>query len=263
MYQTTCERAAREGAKIVLHYFNHGFQLEEKSPANLVTEADIKTEQVIIEAIKREFPDHEFLGEEGSKASTDAPHLWIIDPIDGTNNFAHGIPHSGISIAYAENGEVLAGVVYQPFSDEMFAASKGCGATLNGKPIKATNVATISQAMVATGFYYDYRPDITWGLKTIELLIKNECHGVRRFGAASLDLCYVASGRFDAYYELRLNAWDFAAGMLIAREAGSKVTNVSGQDLTLKDTQLIAANPNLFNPLKALIEEAGVLLAPL
>ncbi len=255
------KEAALKASEVVRSFSVSGFEVEKKSPANLVTEADIQTELTIIDHIKNHFPDHSFLGEETAKGGLDEEHLWVIDPIDGTNNFAHGIPHVGISIAYCHRGEPLVGVVYQPFSDELYSAIKGHGAFLNEtKKLHVSSASSIKEAMIVTGFYYDYGPDIAQGLKTIELLIKNECHGIRRFGAASLDLCYIAAGRCDAYYELRLNAWDFAAGALIVREAGGLVLNLEGEPLTLHDTKLVVGNPILADRLKTIVQEAGRLI---
>lgn len=250
--------AALRASKIILKYSESGFSIDKKSPANLVTEADVLAEKEIISYIKEHYPNHSFLGEETEKSSLNEEHLWVIDPIDGTNNFSHGIPHVGVSIAYCVRGEPQVGVIYQPYTKEMYSAIINEGAYLNeNKKLQVASASSISEAMVVTGFYYDYGPDIAQGLKTIELLIKNECHGVRRFGAASLDLCYVARGICDAYYELRLNAWDFAAGMLIVREAGGVAVNLNGDNLSLNDTKLIVGNRKIVDDLRGLVLKAG------
>ncbi len=242
---TTLITAATEASKVVKQYIAAGFKIEMKGPANLVTEADLAAEKTIVSHIKKTFPDHSFLGEEKEKADVSAENLWVIDPIDGTTNFTHGVPVVGISIAFSHKGEVLVGCVLNPFTDEMYLAKKGQGSTLNGQTIRVSNANNISEALIATGFYYGLGPKLTSSLNTVQKLIELECHGIRRMGAASIDLCYVARGIFDAYFELKLHPWDFAAGMLLVREAGGEIINLNGGDLTLRDSQLLACNPNL------------------
>lgn len=242
---TTLITASQDAAQLVKKYIEGGFKVEMKGPANLVTEADLAAERCIVETIKKTFPEHSFLGEEQEKADIDAEHLWIIDPIDGTTNFSHGVPVVGISIAYSFRGEVVCGAVLNPFTDELHLAIKGQGATLNGNKIKVSSASQINQALIATGFYYGLGPHLSSSLQIVEDLVTQECHGIRRMGAASIDLCYVARGLYDAYYELKLNPWDFAAGMLLVREAGGQVLNLDGSDLTLQSNKIIATNTAL------------------
>lgn len=214
--------------------------IEKKTELSLVTETDKRAENEIVRVIKNHFPDHAFLTEE-SPPSGDSKSRWIIDPIDGTTNYAHTYPVAAVSIAYENNGTLLAGGVYDPFRDELFSAFKGEGAFLNNTPIKVSETPTLSEALLATGFPYDRRERLDNYLKIIKdfLMIGQ---GLRRSGAAAIDLCYIACGRLDAYWEFQLNAWDKAAAMLIIDEAGGKTTNYSGEPLTLDHTQNVATN---------------------
>jgi myo-inositol-1(or 4)-monophosphatase len=198
-----------------------------KGDRNLVTTADIAAEKAIVETIKQHFPDHTILAEEAGR--TLAPerygegYVWVIDPIDGTTNYAHGHYHVGISIGCALNGEVVAGVVAAPFLNETFTAIKGGGAFLNGSPIKCTDTATVEDALLVTGFPYN-RINVHNICARIERAVRR-CRDLRRLGAASLDLCWVACGRIDGYFEETLNPWDCAAGGLIAKEAGAVISH--------------------------------------
>jgi myo-inositol-1(or 4)-monophosphatase len=205
-------------------------RIEEKGlNYNLVTEADTAAERTVIACIREFFPGDAFLGEE-SASDTDltAPRLWIVDPIDGTTNFAHTIPHFAVSIAFACNGEVLCGAVYDPMRDELFYARKGGGAWLNGQPIKVSGASTLSKSVIATGFYYERGPLMLRTLESMRKLLVANIQGIRRSGAASLDCCYVACGRFEGYFEYRLSPWDFAAGLLIIAEAGGICADADG-----------------------------------
>ncbi|MDO9542811.1 MAG: inositol monophosphatase family protein [Kiritimatiellia bacterium] len=214
-----------------------------KSSTNLVTEADVEAEKMIITLIAAAFPGHEILAEETSAGvRPDVPNLWIVDPIDGTNNYAHGIPHCAVSVAYAQGGEVLAGVVYDIFRKELFSAVKGGGAFLNDRPISASRAATIEESIVATGFHYDRSGDLAERtLQATRRLLKANIRDIRRFGSAALDFCWVASGRLDGYFEYMLSPWDYAAGMLIAREAGAVCLDRNGDEMTLSTTGVIIA----------------------
>ncbi len=249
--------AASRAKEVVMKFARDGFQISQKGPSDLVTEADLASEKIIIETIKEHFPDHSFLGEETLKAEHTANNLWVIDPIDGTTNYAHGVPHCGISIAYYEKNEPLAGVVLNPFTDEMFSALSGGGAFLNDRRLEVSKASELGTSLIVTGFHYELSPMIMHGIKALELLIKENCHGIRRTGAASLDMCFVAAGRFDGYYELRLSPWDFGAGLLIVREAGGIVTNLEGSELSLSDSQVICTNSLISDKLRALVTLAG------
>lgn len=210
---------------------------------NLVTKADKEAENIIIETIKSNFKNHSILSEESTtETSTDSNNLWIIDPLDGTNNFASKIPHYCISIGYAEKGNVLLGLVYDPERKEMFSAIKGKGAFLNDEKIKVSIKRKINESIIATGFYYDRNEIMEYTLKSIHSLFKNQIRGIRRMGAAALDLCWVACGRYEGYFEYKLHPWDFSAGVLIVEEAKGKCSDKYGKKMKLNSEGIIADN---------------------
>lgn len=236
------EAAARRAGEIILA-FQGNISISEKANNNLVTEADLAAQEAIIELIRKHYPGHSILAEElDLQASSSATDLWIIDPLDGTNNFAHNIPHFSVSIAYARSGRVMAGVVFDPVRDEIFCAEEGKGAFLNGVPIRVSEAKTLQEAVVVTGFYYDRGAIMRKTLASIEKLFKANIHGIRRFGSAALDLCWVACGRFDAYFEYQLSPWDFAAGMLIIEQAGGRCSDQAGRPLDLNSQGLAVSN---------------------
>ena len=218
-------------------------EITEKGKNNLVTEADYDAEELIINMIRDRFPNHQFMAEETDlTAKGEAENLWIIDPLDGTNNYAHSIPHFSVSIAYASLGRVMVGVVYDPVRKEMFTAIGNQGAYLNKKQIQVSQAASLQEAIIATGFYYDRGVIMRKTLTTIEKLFDANIHGIRRFGSAALDICWVACGRFDAFFEYNLSTWDFAAGMLILEEAGGCINDHNGNRFDLNSTGIIASN---------------------
>jgi myo-inositol-1(or 4)-monophosphatase len=243
---TVAVRAARAAGEIIMQP-GIDIRVEEKEREGLVTELDFASQARIIQIIHQVFPDHAILGEEGDdQAAVDAPHLWVIDPLDGTNNFVHSIPQYSVSIAYAEAGNILAGVVLDPVRDELFSAAQGQGAFLNGKPIRVSERASLTEVMVATGFYYDRDETMERTLDAIRALFRQQIHGIRRFGSAALDLCWIACGRFDAFFEYQLSPWDFAAGALIVREAGGLLEDRKGRPIDLTSSSMVTANPLLF-----------------
>ncbi len=228
----------------------HPGRAKEKSVGNLVTEADLESERIIVDRIRAHFPGHSILSEESSAdIDVDSANLWIIDPLDGTNNFAHGIPQFCVSIAYAQAGHVRMGVVYDPNRDELFTCVHGESAKLNGHPIAISNRDQLSQSIVCTGFYYDRSEMMRRTLKAIESLFDRGVQGVRRFGSAALDLCWVACGRLDGYFEYQLGTWDFAAGSLLVQSAGGHCTDRNGQTVTLKSQGMIASNGRIHSQL--------------
>lgn len=213
---------------------------------NLVTEADTAAEECILGALGEQFPEDTFLGEESATdADLTASRLWIVDPLDGTTNFAHGIPHYAVSIAFARNGVVQCGVIYNPVSGELFSAERGNGAACNGRPISVSAASELTKAVIATGFYYERGPLMERTLESLRLLYKANIRGMRRMGSAALDLCYVACGRFDAYFEYRLSPWDFAAGMLLVEEAGGVFTDSDGNNNGLLSKGVTSSNGSL------------------
>jgi myo-inositol-1(or 4)-monophosphatase len=236
--------AARAAGAVHLRYFNGTYGVRTKQgPFDLVTDADLEAEKTVVSMIREQYPDHNILAEENRYESTSSPYTWIIDPLDGTNNFACGVPLFGASVALACNGEVIAGAVYGAAHDEMFSAEKGKGARLNGRPIAVNKASTLQESMLVTGFYYDRGEAMEHTLEKMRVFLKKEIIGIRRFGAAALDLCYVAAGRIAGFWEFSLSPWDFAAGMLIVREAGGRVTTLNDNDLTLdKKNYVVASN---------------------
>jgi myo-inositol-1(or 4)-monophosphatase len=237
--------AAREAGKLVRDMCGT-IDAVEKSKNNMVTSADFAAEEAIISIIKRKFPMHSFLAEERQESTPfDADNLWVIDPLDGTNNYAHAIPHFSISIAYAVKGDVQLGVVFDPMRDECFTAVKGEGAFLNGKRIAVSPCKRLDQSIIATGFAYDRGHVMEKTLEAIHGLFKSNIRGIRRQGSAALDMCWVACARFDGYFEYLLAVWDFAAGMLIVREAGGTCDDRNGDPLGLTATSVTVSNAGI------------------
>ena len=242
MLKSTLLKATQAGAKVLQEYFNGTFTISHKSTVNdLVTEADKKAEAAIIQTVQADFPDHQILSEEIGSITTDSSVKWIIDPIDGTVNFAHGIPLCCVSIGVEQNGEMILGAVYNPLMNEMFFAQKGFGATLNDKRINVSAKAHIANACLVTGFAYHYEGSAAKPLAVVERFIMQGLP-VRRLGSAAIDLCWVAAGRFDGFWEGHLNAWDSAAGSLIVTEAGGTVTDFSGKAYSPYQKQIVATN---------------------
>lgn len=212
-----------------------------KGNVDLVTEADLQSEALIIDGIVRRFPDHGILAEEKGISNGDADYLWIIDPIDGTTNYAHSFPIYAVSIGLEYKGEVIVGVVYDPNLDELFTAEKGRGAYLNGHPITVSEVDDLNRSLLATGFPYTFREDPSFILKCFsEFSLRSQ--GIRRAGAATIDLVALACGRFDGYWEQGLKPWDMAAAGLIALEAGAKITTLTGDRFDIRNPQIVASN---------------------
>lgn len=248
--------AAQQAGEMLKKAFGSSYSSSSKEGRhNIVTEYDQKAEELIIKLIKKQFPDHGFLGEEGGAVGTTSHGIqWLIDPIDGTVNFAHNIPLFSISICAAFQGEPLSGVVYAPMTNELFIAEKGFGAYLNGSLLKVTKTPILAEAILATGFPYNAHEN---PLNCIDHFVNFAKLGVpiRRLGSAAMDLAYVAAGRFDAFWEVSLHPWDFAAGKLLVEEAGGKVTNYHNTPITTSsETSLVASNgilhDQMFNHLK-------------
>jgi len=242
---TDLEQMARQAGRILSDGYEKNFQVDYKGEIDLVTEIDRQSEDYILGEISRKFPGHSIMAEESGDTNGSTEHLWIVDPLDGTVNYAHGVPLFSVAIAYAHRGELTLGAVYDPMRDEMFLAEKGRGAWLNGRPLKVKQVADLGRSLLVTGFPYDVRTTANNNLQNYAKFALNS-QGVRRLGSAALDLCYVGAGRFDGYWELSLKAWDLSAGALVAMEAGAKVTDVRGEVNFFKPPlSVIAANPAL------------------
>src|SRR5216684_2150520 len=236
---------AREAGALLMHYFHQHLKVEYKGDADLVTAADRASEVLIRERIQQQFTGHDVLGEEQGLNDQGSEYRWYVDPLDGTTNFAHGFPVFSVSMAIehsppGEQSRRIAGVVYDPTRDELFSAEQGKGAQLNGEAIHVSQIAALKECLVATGFPSHKRhknPNIYFYHQ-----ITLHTHGVRRAGSAALDLCNVASGRFDGFWEFNLNPWDTAAGVLIVEEAGGKVTDFSGGESQIASRETLASN---------------------
>lgn len=249
MFKNTLTEAIRAGAAELIKYFNGEFKVSEKEGINnLVTEADHASEKAILEVIKRDFPDHAVLGEESGSNAAHSEYEWIIDPIDGTVNFAHGIPLCCVSVGLYKNREALMGAVYNPLINEFYFAEKDKGATLNDRPIHVSKQPDLVKACLVTGFPYNYPADRHDPITIFSKLVKQGIP-VRRLGSAAIDLCWVAAGRFDGFYEHNLSAWDTAAGFLIVQEAGGKITNFNGEQFHPDMKQIIATNGRIHDAL--------------
>lgn len=237
---------AREAGAILRSGFRQKIQIQHKGPKDLVTEMDHRSEAYLLGQIMGAFPDHAVFSEESGRLNGSHSRQWFVDPLDGTVNFAHGIPIFSVSIAYAVEGALQLGVVYNPIDDELYAAERGNGATLNGVPIRPTGVDQLIDALLVTGFPYTTgRPEIPDNLDHFTRFVKL-AQGMRRLGSAALDLCYVAAGRLDGYWEVGLQPYDVAAGVLILREAGGAATRFDGsQDVLEPPCEVVSANPKL------------------
>ena len=237
-------RAARAAARIHLKWLSRTSVTRKTNPIDLVTEADQQAEASVIEILQRAFPTHALLAEESGANAHTSEHRWIIDPLDGTTNFAHGFPQFCVSIAYEYRGKVRVAIILDAFKKECFVAQRGRGAHLNGKPIRVSLVPTLDLSLLATGFPYDRRERRRYYLAFWEEFMMR-VQGVRRTGSAALDLAYVACGRTDGFWEFGLKPWDIAAGALIVEEAGGRVSNMDGSPLDLAGAQIIASNSRL------------------
>ncbi len=245
--------AARAGAAEILRFFNRDFTISNKEGINnLVTEADHASEKAIIGVIKEAFPDHHILSEEAGELVQDSVYKWIIDPIDGTVNFAHGIPLNCVSIAVEKDGDIVLGAVYNPHLEELFFAEKGKGAVLNDKPIRVSEETKAIRSCLVTGFPYTYINMPNGPLDIFERFVRKGVP-VRRLGSAAIDLCWVAAGRFDGFYEHKLEPWDSAAGFLIVEEAGGKVTDHAGHTFSVYQHKLLATNGKIHEEMVEII----------
>ncbi|HWE87327.1 MAG TPA: inositol monophosphatase family protein [Terracidiphilus sp.] len=263
---------AREAGARLREFLAQGVETEYKGDVDLVTVADRTVETLIRTRLTQAFPGHGIYGEEGTRDGLDQEYRWYVDPLDGTTNFAHGVPHFSVSLGLEhrppglgadEDGTLVAGLIYDPMRDELFTAERGRGALLNGKPIRVSTVPELAEALLATGFPSRKRhssPNIHF---YHEFTLRS--HGVRRAGSAALDLAYVACGRYDAFWEFHLNPWDTAAGFLLVEEAGGRITNFGGGPFRLDSREVLASNGRLHGELLGLFADlfAGRNLAPI
>jgi myo-inositol-1(or 4)-monophosphatase len=246
---------ARDAGNILLEKFGRIETVTKKGDINLVTEADLASEALIIERIRSHFPKHAILAEEAGNAVVavegDSGHKWIIDPLDGTTNYAHAYPCFAVTIALEHQGEIVLGVTLDPTRNELFAAEKGRGATLNGKPISVSATDELGNSLLVTGFPYDIKHREKFAANLTELLLRSR--GVRRDGSAAIDMAYVACGRFDGFWEEGLSPWDMAAGQLLIEEAGGWVTNYDGSAFSIYRPPVCASNGLIHNEMLAVL----------
>ena len=246
---------ARQAGSILLEKFGRKINISKKGEIDLVTEADLASEKLIIERIKSHYPKHSILAEESGESiiqGGDSSFKWVIDPLDGTTNFAHGYPCFCVNIALERDGEIIVGVTFDPTRDELFAAEKGGGATLNNKPIRVSETAKLSEALIVTGFPYDFKLKENFSKHLNDFLLKSR--GVRRDGSAAIDMAYVACGRFDGFWEEGLHAWDVAAGVLLIQEAGGRVSTYADEKFSIYQPPICADNKLIHGEMLAILK---------
>jgi myo-inositol-1(or 4)-monophosphatase len=250
------EEAARAAGAYLMDRFHGSFTVARKGEIDLVTEVDLAAENLIVSRLTAAFPDHAILAEEMHATTARGACTWIIDPLDGTTNYAHGFPVFSVSIGLEIDGAVEWGIVYNPNLKEVFIARRGGGAYLNGAPIRVSETGKLSASLLATGFPYDIRTSPMNNLGNFrEFALRAQ--GIRRAGSAALDLCYLAAGRFDGYWEFKLNPWDCSAGYLMVREAGGKVTNLRGEFGSIYEREVLASNGLIHNEMMAVLHAMG------
>lgn len=247
--------ASRKAGDILEQYAKAGFRIAHKDVSNLVTDADHAAEQSIIDHLGLQFPTHRFLAEEGGLSDDgSSPFLWVIDPLDGTTNFAHGFPIYSVSIGLEYQGHCVLGVVFDPSRNELFTATQGGGAHLNGAPLHVSSARSLNDSLLVTGFAYNIRNTPRNNLDYFARFAL-KAQGMRRTGSAALDLAYVAAGRFDGFWEVQLSPWDMAAGSVIVREAGGLVTSFGGTTLSIYKEELVASNGHIHDAMLAVLNE--------
>ena len=252
-YLTTAIDIAREAGGLISELSKQPQEVSYKRRSDLVTEADRRSEALIVKRLRSSFPQHDIVGEEGGGRSTNADYCWYVDPLDGTTNFAHGFPVFCVTLGLAHRGDVVAGVVYDPTRDELFTAERGAGAFLNDRRLSVSKAANLSESLLATGFPpYAENHELNIQLYFRFTLLS---HGIRRAGSAALDFCSVASGRFEGFWELKLNPWDKAAGSLLVTEAGGRVTNLSGGPFRLLEDEVFASNGSVHDEMTRVFTE--------
>ena len=249
----TAVRSVREAGRVILMYFNQLDRLEYSSKGrnDYVSQADVEAERAVLDVLTRAYPDHGIIAEESGEREG-SEYTWVIDPLDGTTNFLHGFPMFAVSVAVKRAGVLEHGVVYDPLHDEMFTASRGEGAQLNGKRIRVSTTRKLAPSLLGTGFPFRDLGIIEPWMRSFQSLLP-KTSGIRRAGAAALDLAYVAAGRLDGFWEFGLKPWDMAAGALLIREAGGLVADVSGGQDFLENGNLVAANPLIFEEFRKIV----------
>jgi myo-inositol-1(or 4)-monophosphatase len=244
----TALRAATLASQVLRDRFRTQVQVEAKRLANFVTEVDLLSEQLIVQTIRESFPDHAIISEESNAEQAAAPELWIVDPMDGTSNFMHGIPHFAVSIGYYQQGQAELGVVCNPITNDWYVAALGQGAWYNGARQAVTTAKRIDECMIVCGFYYDRGAMMQATLDTVGDFFRRNIHGMRRFGAAALDLCNVGCGQYGVFFEYKLHPWDYAAGQLFVVEAGGRSTDCNQLPLPLDRASSICTTNGFLHP---------------
>ncbi len=252
----SAENAARVGGEILLKYLGQPIDVEFKGEVDLVTIADRLSEEAIVSMISSKFPDHQIMAEEGTVKNSDSKYRWIIDPLDGTTNYAHSLPCFAVSIGLEVSGKMVMGVVYDPVRDECFTAEEGSGAYLNGRPIHVSGIDSLDKALLATGFPYDRRVHAEKYLKPFKNFLR-KAQEIRRPGAATIDLCYLAAGRFDGFWESKLHPWDVAAASVIVREAGGRVSDYKGAEFSIYGRETLASNGKIHKEMLKVLKAGG------
>ena len=244
--------AAYAGAQVLRDRFGNISQINKKGPFDLLTEADTASEKQILRILRKAFPDHAILAEESGANKGTAEFQWLIDPLDGTANYAHQLPFFSISIALAMRDEIVLGLVLNPMDGELFSAISGTGAELNGKPIKVSSTPSVFESLLVTGFPYDVNEIVEPVMNRFSVLQQGS-QGVRRLGSAALDICYVACGRFEGFWEQNLKPWDKAAGAIIATEAGAEITDFSNRPFAINQNEILVTNGSIHQEMLSLL----------
>jgi myo-inositol-1(or 4)-monophosphatase len=245
---------AREAGRLLLGRFNGEFTISHKGTVNLVTDVDLAAEELIVSRLQKAFPTHSILAEERHSGTRGESITWVIDPLDGTTNYAHGYPVFSVSIGLEIEGEIEWGAVFDPTRNELFSARRGGGAVCNGVALEVSKTEELGKSLLATGFPYDIRTSPLNNLDNFcSFAVRTQ--GIRRAGSAALDLCYVAGGRFDGFWEFKLNPWDCAAGALIVKEAGGTVTNCAGEPLSIYGGEIVASNGRIHDEMLQVLKK--------
>lgn len=253
-YSQAAMEIAKEAGALQLDKLPKAKQIQYKGKFNIVTEVDKACEKLICDFLKERFPSHDILAEEGTELKTKSEWLWVVDPLDGTVNYAHGYPLFSVSIALLHKGRPAVGVVYEPNRGELFAAERGGGAMLNDKPIRVSQTKDVYSSMIATGFAYNVADTLRNNLDIFERFII-KCHAIRRDGVASTDMCYVACGRYDGFWELYLKPWDIAAASVIVEEAGGALSMFDGRPLDIFGDEIVANNGRIHQEMLGIIKK--------
>ena len=246
-------KAAREAGTLLMDHFERGIRIEFKGKYDLVTEADRRAEALIVGLIRERFPDHDILAEEDEYGTLHSDYRWIVDPLDGTTNFAHGFPWFAVSIALEVRGQLTLGVVHNPYVGELYFAERGQGAFLNDRRLQVSQTRHLERALLATGFAYDHKSCKANNYDYFTRFQK-EAQACRRPGVASLDLACVAAGRFDGFWEMKLKPWDLAAGILLVQESGGKITDFDGHPMTLDSLECLASNVLIHDAMQKILQ---------